>query len=126
MDHAAINFNDGSNFNFMPTEEPCGQEVELYFQGRNLKDLDTFSKSDPQVRVSIKEGPTSSTWKKVGETEIIQNNLNPDWKNTIKIFYQFEINQIIRIEVVDSDGKASVDLIGLVETNVATMVGAKQ
>lgn len=126
MEYTAISINDGSNPNFLPITEPCGQEVELYFQGRQLKDLDTFSKSDPQVRVYIKEGSNSQAWKKVGETEVMENNLNPDWKTTIKIFYQFEVNQTIKVEVVDSDGGKSADLIGQVETSVGTMVGAKQ
>jgi hypothetical protein len=29
-----LNVNDGSNPNFVPVAEPCGQDVELYFQGR--------------------------------------------------------------------------------------------
>ncbi len=103
---------DITNPNFIPVEEPCGQDIELYLSGRNLKDLDTFSKSDPQVRVYIKDKPTAATWRKVGETEVIQNNLNPDWKTTITVFYQFEVSQQVRIEVVDSDGKDSTELIG--------------
>ncbi len=78
------------------------------------------------MRVYIKDNPTASTWRKVGETEVIQNNLNPDWRTTVKIFFQFEINQTVRIEVVDSDGGKDVDLIGQVETSVASMVGSKQ
>lgn len=124
MDYSAMNVNDGSHQNFVPPMEPCGQDVELYFQGRQLKDLDTFSKSDPQVRLFIKEGP-SAQWKKLGETEVIENNLNPDWKTTIKLFYQFEVNQTVRIEVSDSDGKSDGELIGQVETSVGSMVGAK-
>ena len=112
MEYTAISINNGANPNFMPVSEPCGQEVELYFQGRQLKDLDTFSKSDPKVIVSIKEGANSQAWKKAGETEVMKDNLNPDWRTTVKIFYQFEVNQTIKIEVVDSDGNGSTDLIG--------------
>jgi hypothetical protein len=42
----------------------------------------------------------------------MENNLNPDWKTTLKVFYQFEVNQTVRIEVIDSDGKGPGDLIG--------------
>lgn len=63
------------------------------------------------MRLFIKEGP-SAQWKKVGETEVMENNLNPDWKTTLKVFYQFEVNQTVRIEVIDSDGKGPGDLIG--------------
>ena len=92
MDYTKVPVVDTSNYNFLPVEEPAGYMVELYFQARNLKDLDTFSKSDPQVRVYVKDGPTVSTWRKVGETEVIQNNLNPDFRTTVQVFYQFEIN----------------------------------
>lgn len=71
MDYAKIAIPDTTDYNFLPVADPNGQTLELYFQGKNLKDLDTFSKSDPQVRVHIKENPTVSTWKKIGETEII-------------------------------------------------------
>ena len=29
--------------------------VELYFSGRNLKDLDFFTKSDPYVKISMQK-----------------------------------------------------------------------
>ena len=106
-------------------EDPVGQKVELYIQCRNLKDLDTFSKSDPQVRLLIKDGPTASTWKNIGETEVIDNNLNPDFRRTLQAFYQFEINQTVRFDVVDSDGPNQTEMIGQVETSLASLVGAK-
>ena len=30
-------------------------QVELYFSGRNLKDLDYFSKSDPYLKLSMQK-----------------------------------------------------------------------
>ena len=60
-----------TNPNFLPVDDVAGYKVDLYIQCRKLKDLDTFSKSDPQVRVYMKDSPAAATWKKIGETEII-------------------------------------------------------
>jgi Copine/C2 domain len=98
----------------------------LYFSARNLKDTDWIGKSDPQVRLSIKNNPTASTWTAVGKTEEIKDNLNPDFKTTIEVFYQFEIQQTVRIEVVDMDGKDSFEQIGYVDVPLGTLASAKQ
>lgn len=91
MDFAKVSIPDSTNPNFLPVAEPCGQHLELYFSCRKLKDMDWVGKSDPQVRLSIKNNPTVSTWTSVGKTETIDNNLNPDFKTTIEVFYQFEV-----------------------------------
>ena len=51
--------------------------VNLYISGRKLKDLDAFSKSDPVCYVYEKKG---SSWAKIGQTERISNNLNPNFE----------------------------------------------
>lgn len=48
------------------------------------------------MRVYVKDNPLTSNWKMVGQTEVIENNLNPDWKTTVKFFFQFEVNQTIK------------------------------
>ena len=117
---------EGISHNSQLTDDQVGQKVELYISCRKLKDLDTFSKSDPQVRLYIKENPAAASWKKVGETEVLENNLNPDFKRTLQVFYVFEISQQIRFEVVDSDGGKSADVIGLIDTSLGQVVGAKE
>ena len=49
-------------------------KVELSISCSNLKDLDTFSRSDPAVFVYEGRG---SGWLKLGRTEVVDNNLNP-------------------------------------------------
>jgi hypothetical protein len=121
------NLPDVTNPNFTPVEEPMGYMVNLRFEGKNLKDLDTFSKSDPQVVVYLKDNPSKATWNKAGETEVIDNNLNPSFKTVVEVFYQFEMNQQVRIDVMDSDGgkPGTGDLIGRIETSLGTLVGSK-
>ena len=50
--------------------------VNLHISGRKLKNMDTFSKSDPQCRLYEKK---DGQWIKICQTEIINNNLNPDF-----------------------------------------------
>ena len=63
-------------------------QVNLYVSGRKLKDLDAFSKSDPQC-ILMEKGP-SGQWAKVGQTEQIMNSLNPDFRTGFTVNYFFE------------------------------------
>ena len=62
-------------------------KVHLYISGRGLRNLDTFSKSDPICRVYEKR---QNHWVKVGGTEMIKDNLNPDFEQAITLPYFFE------------------------------------
>lgn len=108
----------------MASPPPTGYKVELYFSCKKLKDLDLLSKSDPQIVVFIKQG-NQTQWVKVGETEVMKNNLNPEFKTAITLFYQFEVHQHLRIEVQDYDSPGKFDLIGSIETTVGNIVGSK-
>ncbi len=52
-------------------------KVEISVRCKNLKDLDVFSKSDPIVFLYERLSP-SAVWNKLGKTEVIDNNLNPE------------------------------------------------
>ena len=47
--------------------------VKLFIQGRNLKDLDMFSKSDP-VCIVFEKARESDDWFEIGRTEYIKDN----------------------------------------------------
>jgi hypothetical protein len=126
MDYSKITMPDISNPNFIPVQEPCGQHLELYISCRKLKDMDWVGKSDPCVRVHIKNNPTASTWTLVGKTETIKDQLNPDFKTTVEVFYQFEVPQTIRFEVVDMDSKDDYEVIGHIDSPVGAVVSSKQ
>ena len=96
-------------------------QVNLFISGRKLKDLDTFSKSDPQCRVYEKRG---NSWTKIAETECISNNLNPDFKTSITLAYYFEKIQSLKFEMVDLDNGGSYDLIGEIEVTLGNLMGA--
>merc|ERR1712133_205368 len=84
--------------------------VVIGLSGRNLKDLDLFSKSDPYVVVSRQTQPVGA-FVALRKSETINNNLNPDWKDFL--IYESELgtgtNDDIEIEVFDDDGKSGRD-----------------
>ena len=65
----------------MATNESLKSRVNLYVSGRKLKDL------DPKCILYEKRG---KNWVKMGETETINNNLNPDFQTSFSADYFFE------------------------------------
>ena len=59
----------------------------------------------------------------VGKTEIIKESLNPVFKTTFVLDFIFEIEQILRFDVLDIDGEKE-ELIGQCNTTVAELFGA--
>ena len=79
--------------------------------------------SDPFVNIftcETKELP----WNKVHTTELMKENLNPDFEKSIVMDYFFEKHQLIKFEVMDGDGEEK--LIGSAETTLGTIIGSKQ
>ena len=75
---------DFANSNTVPKEK-----IEIFISCRKLKDLDTFSKSDPICHVLLSDNQMNSFYK-IGETEVKDNNLNPDFSTSFVIDYYFE------------------------------------
>ena len=103
-------------------EVDLSMPVNLYLAGRKLKDLDAFSKSDPVCRIYEKK---QGQWIKIGETERISNNLNPNFEQAIEIQYYFEKKQDLKLEMIDDDGSGSPDMIGSIETTMGAIMGAR-
>ncbi len=99
-------------------------QVELFISGRKLKDLDSFSKSDPLCKLFEMK---NNSWVQVGKTEMKKNNLNPDFTEKITVNYYFEKVQKLKFVMVDSDdGAGNGDQIGICETTLGNIMGAKQ
>lgn len=105
-------------------QQTLAMKVNLMIACRKLKDLDVFSKSDPICRV-YEKSQNGNQWVKIGETERIDNNLNPDFKKTFNVNYFFEKSQNYKFEVIDDDGSNSFDLIGEIETSLGNIMGSK-
>jgi hypothetical protein len=103
--------------------------VKLYISGRNLKDLDTFSKSDPICVVFEKAQDNENIWFEVGRTEFMKNNLDPDFTRAIDIDFFFEKEQILKFEFIDDDGGDTddpyYDIIGMTTMTLSSVMSAR-
>ena len=61
---------------------------------------------------------------KIGETERLNNNLNPDFERSFKVEYYFEKEQEMLFEMWDDDG-SSRELIGKASCFLGDIVGAR-
>ena len=99
------------------------EKVEFFVSCRSLKNMDVMSKSDPQVILSFKH--QNNKWVEQGRTEVVKDNLNPNFFKTFRVEFIFEVQQTIKFEVIDVDSSSSFDFIGEVETNVGKIVGSR-
>ena len=100
------------------------EKVSLHISWQNLANLDTISKSDPQVIVQFHNGGHNDKWKLLGKTETIENNLNPVFVTSFEIDFYFERNQKVKFEVYDID-VTTKEFIGSYEAPVAKIMGSK-
>jgi Ca2+-dependent lipid-binding protein len=61
-------------------------KVELVVSCKNLRNADTFSKSDPFVVMFTADD--RGGWKEFGRTETIDDNLNPEFAKKFTINYR--------------------------------------
>lgn len=109
------------------------ESVSLFFSCKQLKDADVFSKSDPFLKVysvdthNRKQNSKPKPQKLIKTTEVVKNNLNPDFETSLKVEYFFERNQQFRVEVVDCDDavKKQGDFLGEAEFALGDVVGSK-
>jgi len=95
------------------------QKVDLYISCRGLKDTDVLSKSDPQVIVYL-------SGVEIGKTEVVRDNLNPDFKKSFSVNYIFEKKQPMIFKVIDVDKDGKYNDLGTIETTLGHIMGAKQ
>jgi hypothetical protein len=112
----------------MMQENVESEKIELYFQCKNLRDMDVFSKSDPQLVVfssTSRTGQASSGWNEIWKSEKIDNNLNPIFSKTLETDYVFERTQNLMVEVRDIDSSSSFELIGRAEFEIGELMGSR-
>jgi len=107
-----------------PTNQREGhKKVELFISCRELKNLDILSLSDPQVKIFIVNSNKGEEF--FGETEIVRDNLNPNFTKTFSMDYIFEKKQNLRFEIIDVDKHGKFDMVGNVFTTLGAIVGSK-
>ena len=82
------------------------QAVELYFSCRKLKNKDLASLSDPFIVLHRK---TESGWIVMGRSEIIWNNLNPDFSKSFPMDFIFERRQVFKVECRHATNKTGTE-----------------
>jgi hypothetical protein len=102
--------------------DTLSMRVELSIAGRALKDLDAFTKSDPQCILYEK---ANGNWTEVGRTEKLKNTLNPEFKTTFVVNYFFEKVQPLKFIMIDGDHSEDFDVIGQIETTMGNIMGSK-
>ena len=87
--------------------------------------MDTFSKSDPFAILFRKVG---NVWNRIGQTEVIHDNLNPEWVTKVTVDFHFEQQERFKIQVFDSDDDRNLqnlqnhDFIGELEFTLHEVV----
>ncbi|CAK94291.1 unnamed protein product (macronuclear) [Paramecium tetraurelia] len=104
------------------TDSQIQQKLELFISCRGLANMDLFSKSDPFVILQIQQ---NHNWFDFGKTEIINDNLNPNFTKTFIIDYFFECQQPLKFIVNDDDGDGKFDFIGSAETTLGCIAGSR-
>lgn len=70
-------------------------------------------------------------WKKIGQTEVVKDNLNPEFIQTVETQYHFETMERFRVEVYDCDDTADInnfsahDFIGGLDFTLHEVVTAR-
>ncbi|CAI4224328.1 unnamed protein product [Auanema sp. JU1783] len=101
--------------------------LKLRMRAENLRDRDFLTKSDPCCVVYKKNcRAREEKWIEIGRTEMIRNDLSPEWAQPVQLEYFFEEIQQLRFEVYDYDGKSnelsSHDFLGYHECDLAEIV----
>lgn len=100
--------------------------MELFVEGKDLVDLDFFSVSDPICTLSTKESNLPyATWKDAGETEVIDNNLNPKWIKHFCVWFIFIRDIELWFKVWNYNQSGDNDLIGEVKLSLSQLMLAK-
>ncbi|EYC32625.1 hypothetical protein Y032_0002g1004 [Ancylostoma ceylanicum] len=114
---------------FTPAQ-PCSK-VYLTIKANKLRDMDTFSKSDPLCVVYqfVKHPDRNGEWIELGRTEIVWNCLNPEFATKILCDYLFEERQKVKFELYDADSMSSDlskhDFLGYCDCYLAEIVSAR-
>ncbi|OMJ84943.1 hypothetical protein SteCoe_13851 [Stentor coeruleus] len=98
-------------------------KVDIFLSAKNLVDLDTFSKSDPFCTL-LQQLTPGGPYTVVGSTEVIKNDLNPNWNTSFQLDYFFEASQPLRFIVYDFDRGTSDDL-GIIDVLLGELVRKK-
>jgi hypothetical protein len=92
--------------------------------------MDVFSKSDPICILFCKDDFGGAGWFEFGRTEVIDNNLNPDFVKKFTLSYFFEERQHLKFMLYDIDSNSrdlsQHDFLGEFECTLGEIVSASK
>jgi len=101
-------------------------KLKLSLQAENLKNVAGMFKgiSDPYAEVSMISSQGNTEPQVIGRTEVVKNNLNPDWSTPINFDYEpgYSVNLIVT--VFDEVSKGKDIKMGSTMFEVGALVGA--
>ncbi|KAJ1692164.1 hypothetical protein LUZ63_008862 [Rhynchospora breviuscula] len=96
------------------------QAIELILRCTHLENKDTFSKSDPFIRISRRV--ESGALIPICKSEVITDNLNPVWRPITLTTQQFNSKENpLVIECFDFESSGNHDLLGRIDVSVAEL-----
>ena len=100
--------------------------LTLGISANNLKNTEgIMRKSDPFFEISCKRDTAGGlVWDKVYRSEVVMNNLNPDWKDAVvplSILNQGDMEKPIQITVYDFESSGNHVKMGSIETTVKAL-----
>ena len=100
-----------------------GENLNLYFSCRNLKNKDIGSASDPQLQLyHLNNGKKTN----IGVSEKVGDTLNPDFSTNFKVFYHFEFKTYFEVEIWDVDNNSKDDFLGKAKFELGEVIGNRQ
>jgi Copine/C2 domain len=119
---------DGGTLFCHVTESKGSGELRLLLSGSQLKNTEGFmSKSDPFFELYTKrDGAGGLTWDNVLRSDVVKNNLNPNWKEItipLSVLNQGDKDKPIKISVYDYESSGNHVLMGSAETSVTSLQG---
>ena len=102
-------------------------KLELTLSAKDLKNVEVFGVIDPFVVTYEMKG---GNWEEISRSEICWNTTDPNWCQTVKLDYFFEMNQPIRFEIYDAKDEHEscrnilhrLDFLGGFETVISDLV----
>ncbi|XP_030584903.1 copine-1-like isoform X2 [Archocentrus centrarchus] len=96
--------------------------ITLEVAAKNLENKDTFGKSDSFLEL-FKKG-VDGKWQLVHRTEVVKDNLNPNWKKftvPLQILCGGDLERPLKVDCSDYDDNGAHDLIGSFTTKVSEL-----
>jgi hypothetical protein len=123
MSIAYSNYKGTDSVGLSAIQQTAFPTINLHVAAKNLTDMDVLTVSDPICVIYIWE---NGRWREFARTEVVWNNLNPEWVKFFSVMYVFEIRQPLLFRVYDVDSEdqdlSKQDFIGEIQVELSQIV----